>query len=224
MAGRLTLWQLGLGGAPVFLTSDGHGGCSWVPDEGTGAILHLTTDCTITDCLLPSASSQAYGVAVSSDGSAWVVEMAANDVVRVSLSGQITSCAACRNRAKGRWTSPRGPTASSGSRCRPGTLSAGSPAAGLVSVFPVPGPTSSQGEITTGTYGALWFTEFARGAVGPVSVSGAVQSFPTTVTSPNLIVAGPDGYLWFSASGSNEIDKITPSGTVTEVTATGAFP
>ena len=124
VAGRLTLWQLGLGGAPGFLTSDGHDGVS-IPDEGNGAIFHVTTDGTITECLLPSASSQAYGVAVTSDGSVWVVEMAANAVVRVSASGQMTSYAVPQ-REQRRWTSPWGLTATSGSRCRPATWWAGS--------------------------------------------------------------------------------------------------
>ena len=219
---HLTLWQLGLHGAPGFLSSDGHDGV-WVPDEGTGTIIHITGDGSVTECLLASASSQAYGVAVTNDGSVWVVEMAADAVVHVAPSGQMTSYAVPKP-GSGPTDITVGPDGNLWFTVSTGNVVGRLTPAGQMSLFPVPGPASLGGEITTGPDGALWFTEFGSGTVDRISVSGAVQTFPTSVTSPNAIVAGPDGNLWFSASGSNEIDRISTSGTVTKATATGAFP
>jgi virginiamycin B lyase len=91
-------------------------------------------------------------------------------------------------------------------------------------------PSSTQaGGITTGTDGALWFTEAydtsgsvgggtLGDAIGRITTSGAATAFP--VPTPNAyaqgIAAGPDGALWFTETNADKIGQITVAGAITE--------
>jgi virginiamycin B lyase len=87
--------------------------------------------------------------------------------------------------------------------------------------YSTPTPASGPGGITSGPDGALWFTEYAAGKIGRITVSGTVAEFPLPTmvnATPNQITAGPDGALWFTETFANKIGRITTSGQVAEFT------
>ena len=76
-------------------------------------------------------------------------------------------------------------------------------------------PGSFPTDITTGSDGNLWFTEF-----DPGNVARILPSPPNTITEfnistadirPNGITAGPDGNLWFVEILGNNVGRITPN-------------
>jgi virginiamycin B lyase len=92
--------------------------------------------------------------------------------------------------------------------------------AGTVSVFTGPGDISNPVDgtignprgITTGSDGALWFTNQNINTVGRITTTGAVSSVPDG-SGPTGITGGPDGALWVTANnGSGGISRIHPSG------------
>ena len=112
------------------------------------------------------------------------------------------------------------------------TISAISPAQSVTfTEYPTPArPPVDQAQpwgITLGPDGAVWFTETATNAIGSISMSGSIVTYPipTTACDPYGIVAGPDGALWFTELSGDKIGRITTNGVITEYpipTACGA--
>lgn len=108
-----------------------------------------------------------------------------------------------------------------------------SPSAGALTVtgpgtrYTVQGTKPSS--ITTGSDGALWFTEWAKDRIGRITMAGHVSKWtlPTADAGPTSIVAGPDGNLWFTETGIprgptiDQIGRITPQGAITEFPING---
>lgn len=73
-------------------------------------------------------------------------------------------------------------------------------------------------QITTGSDGALWFTNFGfgNGSIGRITTSGAVTNYTDpSIGCPGGITAGPDGALWFTnGCDPYSIGRITTSGVV----------
>jgi virginiamycin B lyase len=80
--------------------------------------------------------------------------------------------------------------------------------------------------IVAGPDGALWFTEGYDGpqnyeypagfqAIGRMTTSGMVTSFPTPSIFLGGITVGPDGAIWFTEPGSNSIGRLTLAGVMT---------
>ncbi len=82
--------------------------------------------------------------------------------------------------------------------------------------YPIPSG-NSPGAITSGSDGALWFTEGAN-KIGRMTTSGAVTEYPipTANSNPSGIAAGPDGALWFAENNSGKIGRITTTGVISE--------
>jgi streptogramin lyase len=72
--------------------------------------------------------------------------------------------------------------------------------------------------ITSGSDGALWFTDPGRNAIGRMTTLGATTEFaiPTPVSDILGITKGPDDNLWFTEAGANRIGRITVTGTIAE--------
>jgi streptogramin lyase len=89
---------------------------------------------------------------------------------------------------------------------------------GVVTKYPVPGPSQGPQGITAGPDGNLWFAENLSGAIGRITPAGAITRYPLPNPSsgPLNITAGPDGNLWFTEYQSSAIGKITTSGAITE--------
>jgi streptogramin lyase len=104
---------------------------------------------------------------------------------------------------------------------------------GFIDTVPTPGPVTTYADpsidsplgITTGSDGALWFTnEFAGspgvGSIGRVTTSGVVTNYTDSfLDRPQAITSGPDGVLWFATQfgGSND------TGLIGSITTAGAF-
>ena len=70
-------------------------------------------------------------------------------------------------------------------------------AVGDITTFTDPaGDVSEPEDITTGPDGALWFTNFANGRIGRITIAGDVTTFADpagNVDLPDGITTGPDG-------------------------------
>ncbi len=85
---------------------------------------------------------------------------------------------------------------------------------GIVSEFSI--PAALPGGITTGSDGALWFTEQDLDRIGRITVGGVLTEFALPgPRAPSYIAAGPDGNLWFTEQ-AGRVGRITVSGQITE--------
>ena len=93
-----------------------------------------------------------------------------------------------------------------------------------INEYPITSEYARPSSITTGSDGALWFTESYPNKIGRMTTSGVVTeySIPTPSSQPSGITAGSDGALWFTeangAGGFQKIGRITTSGIITEYT------
>ena len=81
--------------------------------------------------------------------------------------------------------------------------------------YAIPTVNSGPWSITSGSDGALWFTESAAGKIGRVTSSGAFTEY--TIPGgwdPGYIAAGADGALWFTEYYGNAIGRITTTGEI----------
>src|SRR5215470_15761453 len=83
------------------------------------------------------------------------------------------------------------------------------------SSFPLPSSSDAHA-ITSGSDGALWFTENGSNQIGRITTSGAITEYPIPSSSsgPIAITTGPDGALWFTTPA--KLGRITSSGSVLE--------
>jgi virginiamycin B lyase len=81
-----------------------------------------------------------------------------------------------------------------------------------------PGNSSLPQGITTGSDGALWFTEECGNRIGRITLDGQITEYPvpTPDSHPLGITAGPDGALWFVEKQAEKIGRITTTGQITE--------
>lgn len=70
--------------------------------------------------------------------------------------------------------------------------------------------------IATGSDGNVWFAESACGALGRITPSGVITSFPiANAGCATALTAGPDGALWFACIGGNLVGRMDTSGNST---------
>jgi streptogramin lyase len=86
----------------------------------------------------------------------------------------------------------------------------------VITEFPVPTVFNGLHEITKGSDGNLWSTDYAGQAIWRITTAGASTRFPVPTGSPYGITAGPDGNLWFTELFANQIGRITTAGVITE--------
>jgi streptogramin lyase len=86
-----------------------------------------------------------------------------------------------------------------------------------ISKFVIPGGHGPYG-ITSGSDGAIWFTERLVSQIGRLTTSLVLTEYPipTGSSRPTGITSGPDGNLWFTEEDGNKIGRITTAGIVTE--------
>jgi streptogramin lyase len=83
--------------------------------------------------------------------------------------------------------------------------------------YPITTSNSSPLFITSGSDGAMWFSEFNVNQIGRINTAGSIHEYPATSTGaqPKRIIRGPDGNEWFVAQSANTINRITANGVVT---------
>jgi virginiamycin B lyase len=81
---------------------------------------------------------------------------------------------------------------------------------GAVTLATIPGSKNNPVGITTGSDGAVWFTESATNKIGRVTAGPTFSSFAVPAaegTSPRGITAGPGGFLYFVTNAQSRVVK-----------------
>lgn len=90
-------------------------------------------------------------------------------------------------------------------------------AASTITEFPLPPGQVTPASVVVDSHGAVWFTEFAGGAVGRFA-HGRFTGFKLPISgmsTPASLVNGPDGARWFTDTTNSEIWRISSSGAIT---------
>jgi hypothetical protein len=82
---------------------------------------------------------------------------------------------------------------------------------GSITVFPISSTNVGLAGITTGSDGALWFTEANTNQIGRMTTSGTVKQYtvPTPQAGLGRIIAGPNNTIWFTEMTAGKIGKLT---------------
>lgn len=85
--------------------------------------------------------------------------------------------------------------------------------------FTLPNSASNPRGIVYGADGKVWFSEDSGSAIGRITPSGSIVTYPVTTQNSYFesksMAVGPDGNVWFCVSTDSEIGRITPSGQIT---------
>lgn len=80
----------------------------------------------------------------------------------------------------------------------------------------VPVKEGSPSYIQPGPKNELWFSWFAAGTIGSISVSGAVKEYPVANGTTYGLTFASDGNMWFGDLQGNAVGRLTPDGTTTK--------
>jgi streptogramin lyase len=187
--------------------------------HGTPTVTATTQPGSITEFPVPlnPIGNGLVGIAGGPDGNVWFTQQAANQIGRITPSGDIKefSVPTGQSGPGGITTGPDGNlwfTEGNGNQIGQITPS------GKITEFPIRTPQSQPIAITTGPDNTLWFTETAGDKIGQITPSGKITEFPipTSKSDPEGITSGPDNNLWFTEQAGNKIGRITPTGKITE--------
>jgi virginiamycin B lyase len=189
----------------------GPDGALWFTDQGAGKIGRITTAGSITEFNIPTANSSPTFITVGADGALWFTEAIGNKIGRLS---RFDTSATEFPIAKSLGTQPEGITAGPDGMiwfflANNEQIVRLDPSNGNMQAFAL-APQADQGSIAKGPDGALWFTEFARGRVGPMTTAGLYIEFPLA-SGPVGITTGPDGALWYTDRTANKIGRVGTS-------------
>ncbi len=157
--------------------------------------------------------SAPYGIAVAPAGDVWFTAAGTNRIGRVTDGRSITTTelpipdsrpAMITVDAHGTaWAALNG--AASLARVRDDDV-------GLVKLSAGSAPVG----VTAGADG-IWYADIARGCVGRVSPTGALDEFPfpDPACRPHAVAPDPDGGCWATLWGSTELARVTASGEIT---------
>jgi virginiamycin B lyase len=143
---------------------------------GRGKIGRMTTAGAVSEFTNPPENSSPGGITTGPDGALWLTEPVSGKIVRMAADGKITEFALPNPDAQpwGITTGPDGAlwfTESAcvrqpGPRCAIGNKIGRITTTGSVTEFTIPSDGSGPHSITTGSDGALWFTEYYGSRVG----------------------------------------------------------
>ena len=223
-SGSITEYSVSGGGEPYSITT-GPDGALWFT-EFNNKIGRITTSGSITQYSVPFSSrgQSPEGIAAGSDGNLWFTEYGGDlggVVGKITTSGTITQYNAptvghptfiTAGPDGNLWFGEQ--TSSSGG----GNLIGRVTTSGSFTTYSVPTSNAAPYGITTGSDGALWFTELFANKIGRITTSGSITEYtvPTAASYPVFITSGSDGALWFTNEQSQNTDRITTSGTITE--------
>jgi streptogramin lyase len=173
----------------------------------------------VTEFIMPTSSTQPFGIAYAPDGNLWFTEYAGtgNQIGRITTSGVVTEFPIPTVTS-----SPAGITAGPDGNLWFTEQTAGNvgqiTTAGVINEFPILTGSGGPYGIAVGPDGNLWFTEYSSNKIGRITTAGVVTEFPipTSNSFPFGIAAGLDGNLWFTEFNGNRIGRITTAGVVTE--------
>ncbi|MGH8972380.1 MAG: virginiamycin B lyase family protein [Acidimicrobiia bacterium] len=169
------------------------------------------------------AGSAPAGITAGPDGAMWFAEAMADQVGRITPDGVITEFPLPRRDRM--HANPVGITAGPD-----GAVWFGEPLFGMLARIDVHTHAITEFELphhdnglvgantlTSGPDGALWYEDPGGSAIGRVSTSGKVRSFPLpSYRWPWALTAGPDGNLWFLETSVGRLVRMTPEGAFTD--------
>ena len=185
---------------------------------------------TITEYALPTAGSGPQFIASAPYGGMWFTQLSANQVGRISTSGNgaVTEFQAVDFNFQP--TAPTGIVADSGGKLW--VLTETTKNIDLYTSGPTPtGPVeviaqlSSDGvgafAIATGPNGQLWATENAANQIARFGSSygpslAVEYPIPTAGSGPTGLAGGPDDAIWFTEQSAGQIGRVTASGAFSE--------
>lgn len=202
----------------------GPDGALWFTEpDPSNKIGRITTSGLITEYPLPASFTFPYGIAVGSDGALWFTNTgplpAINYIGRITTAGSITEYPTPPDGGGVAFGITAGPdgalwyakVAGGGTSGHIGRITT----SGTVTEYATPN-SLFEPSITTGSDGALWFTEGVTGSgqqqgIGRITTAGTITQYPCNdVCQPGGIAAGPDGALWFvETSAADKIGRIT---------------
>jgi virginiamycin B lyase len=161
------------GSAPQSIAA-GPDGALWFTEGTSNRIGRSAVDGRVTEFTLPGADHVASDIVASANEALWFLEPSHELFGRITPQGQITEYA---------W-----PCAGHSTR-------------GLAAT-PSNTPCEAM-NITSGSDGAIWFSEKWRNALGRIDGQGHIVEYPlpplsTTGDGPEALTLGPDGALWFT--------------------------
>ncbi len=198
------------------------------PQSRTGATQSPANTVTLREFGGLAAGGSPHSIIAGPDGNIWFVERDANQIGRITPSGQVTQfpIPTAASRPLAITAGPDGNLwFTEGGASQIGRITTG----GQITEFQVPTRGSYPLWIVRGADGNLWFTERDADKIGHISpITGNIVEFsvPTPNGKPGGIAAGPDGNLWFTEMSGDLIGRITPKGQITEFggLTKGSFP
>lgn len=243
----VTTFSAGISGAPTDITA-GPDGNLWFTE--IGKIGRITPTGTATEFPLPSAGESPTAIAAGPDGNLWFIESGTGGgsltdttytggrVGRITPQGVVTEfpLPSTDSQPTGITTGPDGNIwFSNASECQLQPTPTCSDYIGRMTpggaLTNLPGaPNQDATDITTGTDGNLWLSDYISSVIYRMTPSGAITQYNVPVASDcgglalpygtYQVATGPDGNVWFTtaqdcSAGQNwYLGSITPDGTV----------
>jgi streptogramin lyase len=203
--------------------TSGPDGALWFVEQTGNNVARITTSGAISEFLVPTSNSAPTSIATGSDGNLWFTE----ENTTAPKIGQINPATHTFSEFSAGITLfslpfdiTSNPDHNQYFTEFDGNNIARITTGGVVTEFPIGGPSSNPEYIVTGPDGALWFTQPGTNQIGRMTTAGAISEFnvPTASSNPDGITVGPDSELWFVENSGNKVARLTTTGTFTEFT------
>jgi virginiamycin B lyase len=205
----------------------GPDGNLWFTSREENAIRTITTMGEFKDTFtLPSkatkpdkfnAGAWPRVIIAGADGYLWFSELAANNIGRINLKGEIKEFPVPTAES-----SPYGLAIGSdkniwfteSAKDKIGRLD---PTTGRIDEFDLSTAKGLPRDLTAGPDGNLWFSLNQADRIGRISLKGEIKEFVLAKgTRPIGIAPGADGNIWFAGFGTAKLGRISPQGNVEE--------
>jgi virginiamycin B lyase len=189
----------------------------------------LGTAGTITEYTLPEANSQPLNIILGQDGNIWLTEFGNDRIAQFNLS--TTGFTECTLPIQVGTTTPTPFGIAAGAD---GNLWVTDPASngiwrvapgcGSYAFFPLATANAGPQNITVGSNGALWFTEYNVDQIGEIFTSATAGQSPTEFkvsagAGLGVITSGSDNAIWFTETKSVKIGRMLTTGQLSSETA-----
>lgn len=184
---------------------------------------------TITEYPLPEANSKPLNVTLGQDGNIWLTEFGGDRIAQFSLSNAAFTECTLPIQVGTTTPMPFGIAAGpDGNLWVTDPASNGiwriAPGCGSFAFFALATANANPQNITVGSNGALWFTEYNADQIGEIFTSAAAGSQPAEFkvsagAGLGVITPGADSALWFTETKSDKLGRMLTSGQLASETA-----
>jgi streptogramin lyase len=198
--------------APTYLGSklvSGPDGNLWFGQYFGPGIARIDTSGNIQ--VFPVACGDVNGVTVGPDGDIWFTQPQCHSYGKMTTDGAVTRY------QLGAGYGPYGIVASGQTVwfAASTTQIAEATTDGNVIFFTIADNPVAPAQVAPDAQGDIWFTEDQNNAIGMLTPTGGVSSFPLpTGGRASSLAEGSDGAMWFTDPNLNEVGRVTPGGEV----------